>query len=635
MLEKLRKSVKGWLGIVILIMISIPFALFGLQNYSNVGSEKPLAKVAGYEIYQADLDRAYQQRVAELKKQHADQYSDDMFNEEDVRQEALKRLVQERLILHTVKKDGYAASDKTILDVVAKLDFFQKDGKFDKETYEEFLQSRRLTSETFVQNIRAGIERDQFVSAIVDTTLVDDSEINDFYRLNNQKRNIRYLSLSVSSVLNDMTVSDEDISKNYAQNEHLYKSPEQADIEYVELSQSDLMQDIAPSDDKLLAFYDKEQSLFTLLGQRRVSHILFDAPEGTVEAESEKKRVEAEYVLNRIKNGEDFAVLAKEFSTDIGSAKMGGDLGIITEGMMGNKFEETLSALQEDEVSEVIQTIDGFQIIKLTKKEDDKVQPFEAVKAKVKERLVESIANERFYQMSERFSEIGFETPDSLDPLVEEFGLTIKQQSEVTAKAGKGIAESDEIRHATFSEDVIAGNNSDAIEIGSEHLVVLRIKKHTKQSLMPLDSVKDAVELSVRTAKATKMLTEKADELLVKAKSGSPMEELAALDNVALKAVGSVKRSDNNVPAELLKDAFSMSHPSIDKPSFKKSTFSNGDIAIIELTEIVDGKKSDITESSRDSSKKFLERLTSEVTLAALLENLSVNAEVIFSNQPK
>lgn len=635
MLDKLRTHVKGWLGIVILIMISIPFALFGLQNYTSGGSEAPVAEVAGYEIYQADLNRAYQQRVNELKRQYADQYSPDMFQEEAVRQEALNRLVQERLLLHTVDNDGYIASNAAILDVIAKLDVFQKEGQFDKAIYEQFLQARGLTTEAFVQNIKSGIERDQFIGSIVDTTLVDDSEIDDFYRLNNQTRDIRYLSLSVSSILNDMSVSDEEISKNYAQNEHLYKIAEQAEISYVELSLANLMLDIKPSNDELLAFYESEQQSFTALGQRRVSHILFDSPEGTIEVESEKKRAEAESILSRIKKGESFASLAKEFSEDIGSAKVGGDLGIISEGMMGEKFEETLASLQEGDVSEVIQTIYGFQIIKLTKKEDDKVKPFDEVEEKVRELLTTNIAGEKFYQMAERFAELSFENPDSLSPLVDELGLSIEQQSNVTAKAGEGIAIFDEVRHATFNEDVLAGNNSDAIEVGAEHLIVLRIKEHKPESLMPLESVKGAVELSVKTAKAANVLSEKMDGMLAKVKTGVSIKELADLDGLILQDVGSVTRTDKSAPAELLKDAFSMSHPSDKGASFKKSTFSNGDVAIIELSKITDGKKADITDASRDSFKKFLARLTGEVTLAASLANLSVNAEVVFANKPE
>ncbi|MEW4982489.1 MAG: SurA N-terminal domain-containing protein [Cycloclasticus sp.] len=635
MLDRLRVHVKGWLGIVILIMISIPFALFGLQNYTSGGSEKPVAEVGDYKIYQADANRAYQNRVAQLKDQYGDQYSPDLFNEEAVRQESLNRLVQDQLVLQTVSNDGYVASNKAILEVISKIDAFQKNGQFDKATYEQLLQARGLTTTSFVATIRTGIERDQFINAIVDTTLVDDSEINDFYRLNNQTRDIKYLSLPISSVIADVVATEEEINKNYTQNEHLYKTPAEASIDYVELSLDNLMLEINPSEEELLAFYESESQSFTLAGHRRASHILFEAAEGTNESDAEKKRSQAESVLNRIKNGEDFATLASEFSDDIGSAKVGGDLGIITEGMMGVEFEKTLASLQEGEVSEVFQTIYGFQIIKLISKESDKIQPYKDIENKVLALFKSTIASEKFYQMAERFAELSFENPDTLAPIVDELGLSIQQQANVTENSGEGIAAFDKVRHATFNEDVLAGNNSDAIELAPEHLVALRIAQHTPEDVMPLQAVKAVVELSVKKDKAVKLLSDKAAEMLAKAKTGVPIKELASLDGTSLVDVGPVTRNEQSVPAVLLRDTFSMSHPVDGKPSFKQTTLDNGDVAIIELRKIADGDETDITESSRESFKNFLSRLTGEVTLAASLANLSVETDVVLANQPE
>lgn len=616
-------------------MISIPFALFGLQNYTSEGLEAPVAEVGGYKIYQADVNNAYQRRMSQLKEQYADQYSPDMFNEEAIRLESLNRLVQDRLVLHTVENDGYVASEKAILDVVSTIDAFQKDGRFDKESYTQLLQARGMTTNDFVQQVRVGLERDQFINAIVNTTLVDDSEIEDFYRLNNQTRDIRYISLSIESVIKDMTVTDADVTKNYAENEHLYKTPEQASIDYVELNLNDLMADVKPSEDKLLAFYDSERQSFTALGHRRASHILFEAADGTAEVNAEKKRKQAEDVLARINNGEDFAKMAEQFSDDIGSSKSGGDLGIITDGMMAPVFEKTLSALEVGGVSEVVQTSYGFHIIKLTELEADKIQPYAVVKDKVAKLLKTTTASETFYQLAERFAELGFENPDGLEALVEELGLSVKQQNNVTKNVAEGVAASDKVRHAVFSEDVLAGNNSDAIEVGPEHLVILRIKEHKPESVMPLADVRGAVELAVKSDKAGRLLKEKTTALMAKINSGESINSLTEATDVTLTDVGPVTRNEKSVPDVLLRDAFSMLHPTDGKPSFKESVLSNGDAVIIELKKITDGDKTDITDASRESFKKFLARLKGEVTLAASLANLSVDADVVFANKPE
>ncbi|MBQ0724895.1 MAG: SurA N-terminal domain-containing protein [Cycloclasticus sp.] len=633
MLDRLRTHVKGWLGMAILVLISIPFALFGLQNYTAGGSEAPVAEVGDYKIYQADVNNAYQERVAQLKQQYGDQYTADLFNESAIRNEALNRLVQERLISYTVNKDGYIASEQEILEVISGLDVFQKAGQFDKQTYTQLLRAKGLTTQAFVQQVKSGLERDQFISSIVDTTLVDDSEVDDFYRLSNQTRDLRYISLPISSVISGVQLTEEEVLESYQQNEHLYKSPQQASIDYVELNLADLMKEIEPTEEQLLSFYQAEKQSFSEVGRRRASHILFEVPDGASEQTIEQKRGLAESVLVKIRAGEDFASLAKKFSDDIGSAKTGGDLGVLTNGMLDNVLANAFDALNVGETSDVVNTNYGFQIIKLTEQQPAKVRAYDAVKTKVTELLKRQMASDKFYQMADRFAELSFEVPDSLQPLVDELGLSIKHQGLFSKGQGEGIAAHAKVRQATFSEDVLAGNNSATIELEAEHLAVLRVNTHKAEQVMPLEEVRSSVELALKTEKANRLLSDKASELLAKIESGAMFDDLKEGDNLNLVDLGPVTRNANSVPAVLLNDAFSMSRPSEDKPSYKKTTLGNGDVAIIELSKIVDGDLAEITEASRDSFKQFLARLNGEVTLAAALANLSVAADVVFANK--
>jgi len=630
MLDRLRTHVKGWLGSVILVLIAVPFALFGLQNYTNGGSEAALAEVGQYKVYQSDVNRAYQQRVNELKQQYGEEYSADKFNEEALRNEALNHLVQERLVMHTVDEDGYAVSNETILAVISSLDAFQKGGEFDKATYDQLLREKGLTTHDFVQKVKVGLERDQFINAIIDTTLVDNTEIEDFYRLSNQTRDIRYATIEIDQFLSKVEVTDEELNTNYAQSEHLYVVPEQASIDYIELSLSELESKLNVSDDELLSFYNNEQQAFTTRGRRRASHILLEAADGSAEADIASKKLVAEEVLARIKKGEDFAVLAKEFSDDLGSGKKGGDLGLLAEGLMGGLFEKTLMSLNEGEVSEIIHTNYGFQIIKLTEKKEDLVKPFDSVKAEVASLYRNKLAGEQYFQLAERLAELSFENPDTLLPIVDELSLSVKHQSMFSEKQGEGIASSDKVRHITFSEDVRAGNNSDAIELGENHIVVLRINEYQAKSVKPLEQVHDAVETSVKMLKAGRLIKDEAESLLEQVKLAQSIDDLANVKGVSITDLGPVSRNETSAPVELLKGAFSMAHPKNDQLAYKLSQLNNGDIAIIELSKVVDGDKTEITEQSRDSFKRFLTQLTGEVTLAASLANLSVSADVKF-----
>ena len=129
------------------------------------------------------------------------------------------------------------------------------------------------------------------------------------------------------------------------------------------------------------------------------------------------------------------------------------------------------------------------------------------------------------------------------------------------------------------------------------------------------------------------MLTQKATDLLSQLTLGVTINTLSTSDDVLLEDIGPVTRHDKSVPVKLLNDAFSMSHPTQGKPSFKLSTLDNGDVGIIELSKITDGDPTEMTETSRQTFKQFLSRLTGEVMLAATIENLSVEADVVLANQ--
>lgn len=634
MMESLRAHAKGWLGKVIVIGISLTFALFGLQSYTGgSGSETPLAMVGDTEIYQGDVNNEYQQRVAQLKTQFGDRYQEGMFNEQTLKNEALNRLVQEQLILQTVESEGYNASDKVVLEQIGQIEAFHKAGSFDKDLYTQLLSARGMNSASFIYNVKVGMKRDQFVRGIIDTTLVDDYQINDFVKLNNQMRDIKIMTLPVSSVIETVKVDEAAMLDYHQKNEAFFKTKEQVSIEYVELKLANLIAEVKPTEDELVAFYESEKESFSEGGERRASHILFEASDDASEDVIDAKRKLAESVLVRLEAGEDFAVLAKEFSEDVGSAGEGGDLGVIETGLLDAAFENALNTLLEGEISAVTRTPYGFHIIKLTKLKSTVVKTYEVAKADVKKAFEKQLAGEKFYQLGEQLSELSFETPESLNSLVDQLGLITKSLPAFTRNIGTEIASNKQVRDAAFSEDVLVGNNSEVIEVTPDHLVVLRVTNHKPEAIQPLEDVRAAVELSVKQSAASKLLNEKAASLIAELSSGKTLKSVAEKNKFTISDIGPVRRNDRNVPVDVLRNAFSMSHPAENTPEYKLVQLAVGDAVIIELNKVADGDIADAKESDIEAVRGLLARMQGEATLTAVLENIAVDKGVKFIPQ--
>lgn len=140
-----------------------------------------------------------------------------------------------------------------------------------------------------------------------------------------------------------------------------------------------------PGEEAVRAFYDGNPRFFEQPEQVKASHILVKF-EGTNETEKAEARAKTEGLLAKIKEGGDFAQIAKE-NSDCPSKEQGGDLGFFGRGQMVPEFEETAFGLATNEVSGIVQTRFGFHIIKLLERKDKSVIPFDEVKDSIAMKL--------------------------------------------------------------------------------------------------------------------------------------------------------------------------------------------------------------------------------------------------------
>ncbi|NIK78149.1 foldase protein PrsA [Paenibacillus castaneae] len=136
------------------------------------------------------------------------------------------------------------------------------------------------------------------------------------------------------------------------------------------------------TDEDVKAYYDANKESLGTPEQIQASHILVATKE------------EADAILAELKQGGDFATIAKEKSTDTGSAQNGGDLGFFGKGDMVAEFETAAFALKVNEISGVVQSQHGFHIIKKTAEKAAVVPTFEEKKEDIRKQLVATEANE-------------------------------------------------------------------------------------------------------------------------------------------------------------------------------------------------------------------------------------------------
>ena len=133
-------------------------------------------------------------------------------------------------------------------------------------------------------------------------------------------------------------------------------------------------------------YYTANPQLFKQPGEIRASHILIKLDPAADDAKKAEAQTKIKMIQQKLRNGEDFAELAKT-SSEGPSSVNGGDLGFFKRGKMVKPFEDAAFALKPNEVSEIVQTRFGYHIIKVVEKKPERKIGYEKIKKRLEEHL--------------------------------------------------------------------------------------------------------------------------------------------------------------------------------------------------------------------------------------------------------
>ncbi len=143
------------------------------------------------------------------------------------------------------------------------------------------------------------------------------------------------------------------------------------------------------SDAELERYYRDNEYRLTFPEQVRVRHILLTwKPMGTQDDRAAIRK-QMEPILERAREGEDFAALAREFSDDYATKNNGGDTGLFHRGQMAPQFEEVAFALEPGEISEPVETSFGVHILKLEERLEERLVPLDEVREQLRDHVRE------------------------------------------------------------------------------------------------------------------------------------------------------------------------------------------------------------------------------------------------------
>ncbi len=626
MLEFIREKAKGIIAWAILILIGVPFALWGINNYFTGDKGIVVAEVNGEKIPAVEFLRAYQRERQQLQQQLGEAF-DQKVDDEKLRKRILEQLIESKLIQQWAQDHHMAISDAQLAAVIQSAPIFLNDkGQFDQKKYEQLLANNGLTVAQFERLQRQFLLEQQYRNLILASSLALPAEVNQLVALQQQQRKAGWIEFDLKPYLAGVKVSNKQIADYYAAHKDVFVEPERVVVDYVLLDKQRLAKQIKPDDAALKQFYADNRDLYAEPEERRVRHILIRAKRGDKASEqaalAKIKQIQAE-----LKQGKSFAELAKKYSQDPGSAEVGGDLGYFEQGLMAPEFDKKVFSMKKGEVSGPVQTDFGYHLILLEDIKPRRVLPYDKVKDRVLQAYRQQQADKRYYDLLEKLNSIAYEQPDSLEPAAEAIGGKVETSKPFAKGKGTGLFANPKVNEAVFSDDVYNQHlNSPVVELGNDRAVVVRLNKVIPSRQLTLDEVKDRIRARLTHEQAVAQARADAQKALEALRQGAKPQSVVK-PGMTWQAPRWISRDHAVAPAPIQKAIFKAPKPHDGKPGLQLITLPNGAPAII-VVEAVRASTDKVSQIIRKQLKLALRGLFGESEVAYRIAQLKKAADI-------
>lgn len=623
MLEQIREKAPRWLVSTILVLLVVPFALWGVNSYVQPSGQVSAARVGETNISTDDLQRALRQEGLRLRQSLGDAYTPELLDNPGTRRTVLERLINRELLAQDAAQRRLQVADDALANLIQNTPEFAGASGFDKAIYEARLRQQNLTPATFEADLRQSLALQQIETGISRTAFMSAAELDRLAALWFERRDLGVATLAWEKFRPQSAPDAGQLQAYYDAHKSEFSTDEQATVAYVELSLDQMAGELAIDEAMLQKRYQEVKSELGTAEQRRVRHILIRVPPDAAPEAVEQARLKAVDIRSKLTAGADFSVLAKAESGDPGSADQGGDLGFISRGTMTEAFDEAAFSLAQNTPSEPVRTPFGFHLIEVTQIKPGSAPALDEVRDTLRQRVQRELAEERFFAAAETLRTQTFEHPDTLEPAAKALGLSIKQIGPFKRAEGEGIAANPEfVRHA-FSNEVVGGENSEVFELGNGHFAVLRMLEHTPATVRPLDEVKDAVADRLLREQGIAAAEAAGQEVLKKLRDGTPVEQALSAHGASFKKLPDVGREGaDGLPPALLKRAFAVPF-SEGKPGYAGLALDSGDYAIVTVT----GRRTGPAASNTEAREALREQLIAIRADQALTEHLTALRE--------
>ncbi|MEM9397208.1 MAG: SurA N-terminal domain-containing protein [Pseudomonadota bacterium] len=580
MLQDIRANSQGTIAKIIIGLIVISFSIFGIESLLFSGGSGGVAEVNGDEISAFALQQELSVTQRQLLAMLGENADPALLDQQRLSQQALETLIQRTVLRQATDELGLSASDAVLGEMIASMEQFQLDGQFSRDMYQSSLASAGFTPALFQARLAEDLQIGQLRAGLAGSDFSTNKELDLAAKIAYEGRDVRYITIPTLDFLVSAVVTEAEVADFYAANTPRFTTDEALTLEYIELKQQSYVEPIA--DQRLREEFELTREEFSVATESRVSHVLLEGDLDSVAPELGE-------VQAALTAGRDFAEVAQEFSSDVGSAQAGGDLGYTAGDAFPEEMELAISALELGEVSAPVVTDAGVHIIKLTDRREGSEVAYEDVVGELERRLQASDAGAALLRDVEALRDLVFNAGDLAEP-ASELGLEVLR-SEAFTRADVPVALDDpRLLDAAYSDDVLVeGHNSEVVELDPEHFVVLRVAERAPPRVLSLEEVYGEIEVELQETKASELAAAAGEEIIAALETGTSVEEAANNAGFEWQVELGARRDSARIPQPVKRSLFALPAPAAEGPRRTLVDDSSDTVYVVELDRVTSG----------------------------------------------
>lgn len=584
-------------GLIVFVLVATFGGFIGNSNISS--NEIFSVNGKGIHIGEYNLEA---NRIASSLNESQD------FTEEDIESFTRESIIFKEMFSQQAKNIGLKISEENINDLIRSDLSLYSEEKFDADLFRGLLTRLGMTVDDYRELIQSKYLASRLLDFYDNTAFISTNEAKNFIANSKQKRDLRFRKISLEELATSQEISNEEIEDYYNNYPSEFKSLKKINFRSVFFSKDNFKENFQITSDEIEDEKIALKSSQNLNGQIRVSHIQLSFEDNQAK---EEKRLIADEIISRIVKGEEtFEELVTLYSDDIGTNKIGGDLGFTDGTLFPEEFEQELASLNPQEVSQIIELDNSFHILKVTQK-----NIFDLSDEQVAERIISVKSEEELQNILNEIDENLDNT--TLSEISESYDFFIEDNKNLSIT--DLITEYEDLE---FIDD-FERNNIFLDELYGPYdfnggYLLIEPYEFFPSTLKSLSDVKNEIEETLKLASAQILMPEKINEDISNLQNEVNLERFVSYSDV--------ERDTSLFPQEVTNSIFSISQLEGDN-----SIISNvhlGDAYIIQLLDVKDFEGvislEEITET-KNALNLALNEIEKDYLYGQLREKASIN----------